>query len=89
MILATAISGMPTPEICFSPGQLKRTILAWERYGDSVECRWIGHTTFQLRGAIFHWTMQQNLRHQCLGVRWCYDVQWGRYWGTNDTRQKI
>jgi len=28
MILATAISGMPTPEICFLPGKLKRTILA-------------------------------------------------------------
>jgi len=26
VILATAISGMPTPEICYSPGQLKRPI---------------------------------------------------------------
>ena len=26
VILAMAISGMPTPEICYSPGQLKRTI---------------------------------------------------------------
>jgi len=32
----TAISGMPTPEICFSPGQLRRTILPKERYGDSL-----------------------------------------------------
>jgi len=27
MIVATANSGMPTPKICFLPGQLKRTIL--------------------------------------------------------------
>jgi len=26
IILATSISGMPTPEICYLPGQLKRTI---------------------------------------------------------------
>jgi len=36
IILATAISGMPTPEICFLPGQLRRTILPKERCGDSL-----------------------------------------------------
>jgi len=35
-ILTTAFSGMPTPEICFFLGQLKRTILPKERYGDSL-----------------------------------------------------
>ena len=29
-------SGMPTPEICFFPGQLRRTILPKELYGDSL-----------------------------------------------------
>jgi len=24
-----------------------------------------------------------------MGVRWCYDVQLGRYWGTNDTRKRV
>jgi len=33
---ATAISGMPVPEICFLPGQLGRTNLPKERYGDSL-----------------------------------------------------
>jgi len=36
MILVTAISGMPTPEICFLPGQLRRTILPKERNSDSL-----------------------------------------------------
>jgi len=39
IILATAISGMPTPKICFSPGQLKRTILPKKRYSDSLSGR--------------------------------------------------
>jgi len=39
IILATAISGMPTPEICFSQGQLRRTILSKKRYSDSLSGR--------------------------------------------------
>jgi len=35
-MVATAISGMTTPEICFLPGQLRRKILPKERYGDSL-----------------------------------------------------
>jgi len=57
-----------------------------------TQCRWIGHTTVQLRGG--HSTSelsppQRNLRHQCLGVSWCYDVKLGRYWGTNEKRKRI
>jgi len=36
IILATAISDMPTPEICFLPGQFRLTILPKEHYGESV-----------------------------------------------------
>jgi len=35
IILATAISGMPAPEICFLLGQFRLTILAKERHGES------------------------------------------------------
>jgi len=34
-ILATAISGMPMPEICFLPGQLRLTILPKVHHGES------------------------------------------------------
>jgi len=34
--LATAISGMPTPEVCFLPGQLRWTLLPKERNSDSL-----------------------------------------------------
>jgi len=34
--LATAISGMTTPQIYFLPGQLRRTILPKGHYGESL-----------------------------------------------------
>jgi len=36
IILATANSGMPAPEICFLPGQFRRTILPKEHHGESL-----------------------------------------------------
>jgi len=36
IILTTAISGMPTFEICFLPGQFRRTILPKEHHGKSL-----------------------------------------------------
>jgi len=36
IILTTAISGMPKPEICFFPGQFRRTILPKEHHGESL-----------------------------------------------------
>jgi len=36
LILATSISGMPTPDTWFLPRQLRRTILPKEHYGDSL-----------------------------------------------------
>jgi len=39
IILATVISGMPMPEICFSAVQFRRTILPKEHYGDSLSGR--------------------------------------------------
>jgi len=36
IIVVTEISGMPTPETCFSPGQLRLKILPKDRYGDSL-----------------------------------------------------
>jgi len=36
IILATAISGMPAPEICFLPGQLRLPILPKEHHGESL-----------------------------------------------------
>ena len=39
---------------------------------------------------IERWTLPLGyLRRQFLGVRWCYDVQLGRYWETKDTRKRI
>jgi len=35
-ILAMAISGMPTPEICFLLGQFRLTILPNEHHGESL-----------------------------------------------------
>jgi len=32
----TAISGIPTPEICFLPGQFRLTILAKVHHGESL-----------------------------------------------------
>ena len=32
---------------------------------------------------------QRNVRRQCLGVRWCYDVPLGRCWGTTDRKKRI
>jgi len=39
IILATAISGMPMPEICFLPGWFRRTILPNSHHGDSQSGR--------------------------------------------------
>jgi len=36
IILATTISGMPMPEICFLPGQFRQTILPKEHHGESL-----------------------------------------------------
>jgi len=82
---------MPTPEICFLRGQFRLTILAKVHHGESLmNCLWIEHTTFQLRGG--HSTTgllppQRNLRHQRLGVKKYYDVQLGCYWETKVTRK--
>ena len=38
---------------------------------------------------IERWTLPLGyLRRQFLGVRWCYDVQLGRYWETKDTSKR-
>jgi len=75
--LVMEIGGKPTPEISFLPGQFRWTFFPKEIYGDSLRGRGLNHTTFQLRGG--YWTSelsppQRNVRRQCLGVRWCYDV---------------
>jgi len=36
IILATANSGMPAPEICFFPEQFRKTILPKEHHGESL-----------------------------------------------------
>ena len=36
LIVATAISGMSTPEICLLPGQFRLTILPKEHHGESL-----------------------------------------------------
>jgi len=36
IILVTAISGMPAPEICFLPGQFSPTILPKQHHGESL-----------------------------------------------------
>jgi len=39
IVMATAISGMPMPEICFLPGQFRRKILPKEHHSDSLSGR--------------------------------------------------
>jgi len=39
IILATATSGMSTPEICFLPGQFRLTILPMEQHAESLSVR--------------------------------------------------
>jgi len=48
IILATAFSRIPTPEICFLPGQLRRTILPKEHHGESL-------SGFELDTQPFDW----------------------------------
>jgi len=53
IILGTAITGMPMPEICFLPGQLRRTILPNERSWAPrrfTQWPWIERSTIRLRG---------------------------------------
>jgi len=68
IILATAISGMPTPEICFLPGQFRLTIMPKVHHGESLRVceldtqpsNWEADTTTGLSPP------QRNLRRQCL-----------------------
>ena len=91
IISATAISGISTREICFLPGNFRRTILPRERYGDSLSVsesdtqpsNWEADTVTELSPP------QRNLRRQCLGFTWCCDVPLGRCWGTNESRKRI
>ena len=77
IILVTAIRGMSRPETCFLPGQLGLTTK--DRSGDSLSgcgssiqsSKWEAQTIIELPPR--HW----NVRRQCLGVRWCYDVPLG------------
>jgi len=56
-----------------------------------IQCLWIGHTSFQLRGGHYHWAIAASSKSSSpgLGVRWCYDVSLGRYWETNNKRKRI
>jgi len=90
-ILATAISGMPMPEIApYRDSWGERSCQgALRRF---TQRRWIGHISFQLWGghSITKLSLpERNLPRQCVGVKWCYDASLGRYWGTNDTRKRI
>ena len=85
-----AISGMPAPEICFLPGQFRRTILPKEHHGESLGVYELSHNF-----PIEWWTLPLSYRRpsemfvanaQVSGE--CY-VQLGRYWETNDTRKRI
>jgi len=88
IILATAISDMPMPEICFLPGPFRRTILPKEHHGDSPSGRGSNSQPSDWQ-ADYPPPPQRNVRCQYLGARWCYGVQLGRYWETKDTRKKI
>jgi len=68
ILLMTATSGWPTPEMRFLPEQLRWTLLPKERYGNSLSGRgsntqasnWEVDTTSELPPP------QRNLRRQCL-----------------------
>jgi len=99
IILATAIRGMPTPEICFLPGQFRLTIMPKERYSESLSFCELDRQPSNCEAD----TLPLSYRHpsdrrqflgvrwcrQFLGVRWCSDVQLGRYWENKDTRKRI
>jgi len=50
ILLATAISGTPTPET-FPSGPVETNDLAQGALRRFTQCRWIGHTTLKLWGA--------------------------------------
>jgi len=91
IILATAISGMPRPEICVLPEQFRLMIFPKEHHGESL-------SVCELDTQPSNWeadTLPLGYRRPSeifAANAWvsgeCY-VQLGRYWETNDTRKRI
>jgi len=70
-ILATAISGMPAPEICFLPGQFRWTILPKEDHGEhSVSVYWTHNLPIERR-TLYDWAIATPAKSSSpmLGIR--------------------
>ena len=91
IIFVTAIFRKPTPEIRFF-GAVVMNALAQGGLWRFTPWPWIKSPNLPIeRRTLNHWaiTAPTNVRRQCLGVRWCYDVPLRRCWGTNDRRKRI
>jgi len=85
--LATAISVIPMPEIASYRGSWdKRSCPRGATALHSVAVNWTHNLPTERRNATTELlSHQRNLLRQSLGVRRCYGVPMGSYWGTNDT----
>jgi len=85
--LATAISVIPMPEIASYRGSWgKRSCPRGATALHSVAVNWTHNLPTERQNATTELLPpQRNLLRQSLGVRRCYGVPMGSYWGTNDT----
>jgi len=72
-MLATTISGMPTPEICFLPGQLRWTLLPNEYYGDSLSSPGSNPQSTNWEVDTLLVSYRRPSETFVATVRWCYD----------------
>ena len=76
IILATAISGMPTPEICFLPGQFRLTILPKDHHGESLSVCELDTQPSNWERTLYHWAIAAAAKSsspmpRCQEMLWC------------------
>jgi len=74
--LATTISGMPTPETSFLPGQFRLTILSKEHHGESLSVCELSHNLPIERRTLYHWAIAAAAKSSspmptCQEMLWC------------------
>jgi len=76
LILTRAISGMPTPEICFLPGSLgQRSCPRSTTASHSVFVNWTYNLAIERR-TLYHWAIAFAMKAsspmpRCQGMLWC------------------
>ena len=91
IILATVISGMPSPETCFSPGQFRLTILTKVHHGESLSVCELDTQPSNWEATLYHWAIAAAAKPSS-PMPTCQEMLWravGRYWETTDTRNTI